>query len=286
MRILCWSRTDTGRKRDHNEDNFLVDEEYGLYAVADGMGGHQGGEHASRLALETVREALVEADGDFESMVKNTIEAHTTDVELDTVDESVGLVAKPSSSTNMKNLEAMPSATAFMALCARRASTAVFFAALDEPQLRGMGTTLTAMLYHDGKMHLCHAGDSRAYLFRDGKIQQLTDDHSWINEQVKIGAMTEDEAQSSQYRHIITRSVGFERDVEADAQGIAVEAGDCFVLCSDGMSNYIPNEELGDLIGKTWYRLLPEALVNLANERGGDDNITVVVVYAANDASA
>jgi protein phosphatase len=100
---------------------------------------------------------------------------------------------------------------------------------------------------------------------------------------VRSGNMTEAEAKESKFRHVITRSVGFERDVDVDSRGIAVEAGDCFLLCSDGMSNYVDNSELERILASTWYRRAPQALIDLANQRGGDDNITVVVVMTAND---
>jgi serine/threonine protein phosphatase PrpC len=180
----------------------------------------------------------------------------------------------------------VPPACRIMRAAVREAGHAIFDTALDDPRLRGMGTTLTAMLFDDGRMHLVHAGDSRGFLFRDGVLEQLTEDHSWIWEQVKAGAMTLEEARESKFRHIITRSVGFERDVDVDGVGVTVRAGDCFLLCSDGMSNYVTHEELARVLGSRWYRRAPEALIDMANERGGDDNITVVVVAIANDAGA
>ena len=131
-------------------------------------------------------------------------------------------------------------------------------------------------------MHMVHAGDSRAYLFRDGRIRQLTDDHSWTAEQVRRGLMTEEEAEDSQFKHVITRSIGYERDVDVDSSGVVVQAGDCFLLCSDGLTNFVGKEELREIMNRSWFRSLPQTLVDLANARGGDDNITVVVVYAAN----
>jgi len=291
MKILAWGKTDTGRKRDHNEDNYLVDDGLKLFAVADGMGGHQGGETASRIALEVLADQ-VKAAGDFSEIesgrggnISKTQPIRTgtfTDVLDDTTDDVPGgtdaTVPQPS--------EPFCAAAAVMAHAAQAASFAIFDAALADSELRGMGTTLTALLYHAGRIHLVHAGDSRAFLFRDGKLEQLTEDHSWIAEQVKAGAMTEQEAKESKFRHIITRSVGFERDVDLDARKVPVEAGDCYLLCSDGMSNYVENDELERILAKTWYRRAPQALIDLANERGGDDNITVVLVYVANDASA
>jgi protein phosphatase len=294
LKLLAWSRTDTGRKRDHNEDNFVVVSELELFAVADGMGGHQGGEHASRLALEVFSREVGAAQGDFEAArirIRQQDKFRTVELHIDpkTGEPLPGPGAESDDDDDDDDDDSddgeidRSAASAIMSAAARKASSAVFAAALDDPELRGMGTTMTAMLHHRGKMHLCHAGDSRCYLLRDGKIQQLTEDHSWIQEQIKLGVMSEAEAKTSQFRHIITRSVGFERDVEVDCTGIAVEAGDCFLLCSDGMSNYVDGEELGEVMARTWYRRLPETLINMANDRGGDDNITVIVIYAAND---
>jgi serine/threonine protein phosphatase PrpC len=164
----------------------------------------------------------------------------------------------------------------------RRASSGIYEASFHKPELRGMGTTLTAVLMHSGKAHLVHAGDSRCYMFRDGQLRQLTEDHSWIAEQMKNGSMSEAEAKQSKFRHVITKSIGFERDIDADLKSVPVSAGDCFLLCSDGMSNYVEHGELERIVAMTWYRRLPEKLIELANDRGGDDNITVVVGLVAN----
>jgi protein phosphatase len=164
----------------------------------------------------------------------------------------------------------------------RRASSAIFEAAWNKPELRGMGTTLTALLVHGGRAHVVHAGDSRCYMFRDGQLKQLTEDHSWIAEQLRSGTISEAEARNSKFRHVITKSIGFEREIEADLKSVPVSAGDCFLLCSDGMSNYVEHGELERIVAMTWYRRLPETLIELANNRGGDDNITVVVGLVAN----
>jgi protein phosphatase len=297
MKLVAWGKTDTGRKRDHNEDNYLADFALGLFAVADGMGGHQGGHIASRLALEVLRREIVDSNGDFGAAASRLEDrdARTTQPiqvmdELTTLD-MIGQAETPpvdvdtDGPTDPSVENRFPPATQVMKQAAREAGHAVFDAALEDTSLRGMGTTLTAMLFHDGRMHVVHAGDSRAFLFRDNQLEQLTEDHSWIAEQVKAGTMSEEEAKESKFRHIITRSVGFERDVEVDCSGVAVEAGDCFILCSDGVTNYVDNLELERLLTTTWYRRIPQLLIDLANERGGDDNITVVVVYAGNDRS-
>src|SRR6185312_10922128 len=147
----------------------------------------------------------------------------------------------------------------------------------------GMGTTLTALLFTDGYVHLSHVGDSRAYLYRDGRARQLTEDHSWIQEQVRAGLISPEEAKESRFRNIITRSVGFEPSVEPDLAGIAVQAGDCYVLCSDGLSNYLTLDELGQVLTGHFYRDAAGVFVDLANQRGGDDNVTCLVVYAGNE---
>jgi protein phosphatase len=315
MRLVSWSKTDTGKKRDHNEDSFLADDGLRLYAVADGMGGHQGGGHASKLALEVLRREVEVTGGDFAAAAaalvgsaprvgRNTDQLPAID-DADTVQEQIGdddtldgsEIETPSTpragagpgTQRVGEEETQPSpvtlspAEIVMARAAKRAGEEIYDTAQTQPELQGMGTTLSALVYDRGHMHYAHAGDSRAYLFRDGKLRQLTEDHSWIWEQIKSGAMTEAEARTSKFRHIITRSVGFERELEVDTGGIAVQAGDCFLLCSDGMSNYIENEELERILDTTWFRRTPQFLIDIANDRGGDDNITVVIVFVAND---
>ncbi len=252
MRILCWAQTDVGKKRDHNEDSFLVAAEVGLYVVADGMGGHAGGDQASQLAVSVLHEAVQQA----------------------------GLTDRPDH-TALGAEE--PAALTVLREGSRNAGEIIFDLAQQHPHLAGMGTTLTALLFHSGRMHLAHVGDSRAFLFRDGRIEQLSDDHSWINEQVKAGLISDEEARHSKFKHIITRSVGFERQVTVDVMSLPVLMGDCFVLCSDGLSNYLDNDELGRLLTTNYFAGIPPLLVELANERGGDDNITVLLVYVAND---
>jgi serine/threonine protein phosphatase PrpC len=298
MRLWAWGQSDPGRKRERNEDAYLVDPEVGVMAVADGMGGHQGGATASRMAVEYLGRELNDARGDFSRALEDQIKASMrTTEEMPIIDPST-MDAQP---TSPKALAAMGSiepavrgedptlpaltfspALELMRGVVRRASSAIFEAAWAKPELRGMGTTLTAALVHGGRAHLVHAGDSRCYMFRDGQLRQLTDDHSWIAEQLRSGQISEAEAKSSKFRHVITKSIGFEREIEADMKSVPVSAGDCFLLCSDGMSNYVEHGELERIVAMTWYRRLPETLIELANSRGGDDNITVVVGLVAN----
>jgi serine/threonine protein phosphatase PrpC len=300
MRLWAWGQSDPGRKRERNEDSYLVDPETGVMAVADGMGGHQGGATASRMAVEYLGRALAGVRGDFDAALLEQVQGELqggmrTTEEMPIVNgladpstppagtRPMGVKARGSDPTLPPGMVAAFSpALEVMRGVVKRASSAIFEASWAKPELRGMGTTLTAMLIHGGRANVVHAGDSRCYVFRDGQLRQLTEDHSWIAEQLRAGSISEAEAKSSKFRHVITKSIGFERDIEADTKSVPVSAGDCFLLCSDGMTNYVEHGELERIVAMTWYRRLPSALVELANSRGGDDNITVVVGLVAN----
>ena len=247
MKPRGWAVTDVGRKREHNEDSFLCSDDLQLYAVADGMGGHLGGERASRMAAEILEREMTARLGDRPRAEM------TGDAMAQALSESTGAASK-----------------------------AIFDSAQGEPNYAGMGTTLTGLCFHGASVTLCHVGDSRVYLFRDGRARQLTEDHSWVQEQVRAGLVSADDVLVSRFRNIITRSVGFEPVVSPDILTLLVEAGDCFLLCSDGLCNYVSPEELGLVLSDHFYGEAGAALVNVANERGGDDNITCVIVYVAN----
>jgi serine/threonine protein phosphatase PrpC len=283
MKLWAWGQSDPGRKRERNEDSYLVDPETGVLAVADGMGGHQGGATASRMAVEQLAKELADARGDFDAALAAQRFGNVRNTEeMPAFEESTGDVVKTEEFTPGATQVVFSPALELMRGVVRRASGAIFEHAWQKPELRGMGTTLTAILVHGGKAHLVHAGDSRCYMFRDGQLRQISDDHSWIAEQLKAGSITIEEAKASKFRHVITKSIGFERDTDADIKSVPVSPGDCFLLCSDGMSNYVEHGELERIIAMTWYRKLPETLIALANDRGGDDNITVVVGLVSN----
>ena len=241
-------KTDVGLRRQHNEDSFLVNPDLGLYVVCDGMGGHAGGETASRLAVLTVEKELLSArlreDNPFSGKVP--------------------LEDSPLAGALRESIEA--------------ACATVFQKSREVAQLQGMGTTCIALLMKDEQAIIGHVGDSRAYLVRQGQAYQLTEDHSLVNEQVRAGLLTPEEAKRSKLKNVITRSVGFEEDVLVDLLGLATEAGDKFLLCSDGLSNLVTIDEIREALLKDPLEEVPAKLVDLANQRGGDDNSTVIVV--------
>jgi serine/threonine protein phosphatase PrpC len=244
--------TDVGRKRDHNEDSFLIDDELQLYVVADGMGGHAGGGTASRIAVETIDKRMRA----LRTGAPPTPEA--TNLQDSTVPETIRSAVE-------------------------QACLAIFEKAQEDPELSGMGTTVISLLLDEAHAFFAHVGDSRAYLVRGELIQQISEDHSLVNEQIKAGMITPEEARHSRYRNIITRSVGFEEEVQVDVMGLLAESGDTFILCSDGLANMLEDPEILETVRTQPLADIPGKLIEMANERGGDDNITVVAVRVEPD---
>ena len=238
MKFAEGHRTDVGRGRPENEDNLLVDREHGLYAVADGMGGHRAGEVASLTAIQTLKEAYLGGQR---------------------LDEAV--VA---------------------------ANAAVFAKGGDDPALRGMGTTMTAIaLQNDSTALFGHVGDSRAYLMRDGTVTQVTDDHSLVEQLVREGRLTPEEAQHHPQRAVITRALGIDAQVEVDTYRVDLKAGDRLLICSDGLTNMLSNDTIGQTLRRhADPQQAADTLVDMANQAGGDDNITVVILDALSDGGA
>jgi len=247
MRITSCGMTDVGMKRTNNEDNYLVNDELNLFVCCDGMGGHVGGEYASAIAVNTVEEVLASIESDPDALSP----------------EADGPVER----TREKLRYAI-----------RLAGKRIFEKASAEPEYKGMGTTALALLLDQGNFYIAHVGDSRGYLLREGRIEQLTEDHSLVYQKVKEGVLTPEEAKTHKLRNIITRSLGYMEEVEVDIQVRAIRRGDKFLLCSDGLSNHVSTAEMGELLHRNSPQQTARQLVQLACDRGGDDNITVVAV--------
>ena len=228
MRIATGVSTDIGRVREGNEDSYLV--EPPLFAVADGMGGHRGGEVASQLALETVERLFLEGRG--------------------TLSEQI-----------------------------REANRAVFSRSSEDRKVTGMGTTLTATMIDEGVAHVAHVGDSRAYLLRAGAFRQLTEDHTLVGRMVRAGEITPAEADVHPHRNVVTRALGQEADLEVDEVDLGLLDGDRLLLCSDGLTNMVAEEQIQAILTSTADpQEAADRLVRAANRAGGLDNITVLVL--------
>ena len=243
MKTTSFGLTDVGRRRASNEDDFLVEPERGVFAVADGMGGHAAGEVASRLAIES-------------------LDAYFRDR---TISPSDALGAA----------EGLRSAII-------AANRAIWDAILGHEERRGMGTTLAVVLVLADRIVVGHVGDSRVYLFRDNRLARLTSDHSWVNEQVRMGFLTDEAAQRHPMRNIVTRALGSREDVAVDVALESFRTDDVILLCSDGLNTMVPDEEIRDVLER--HVDDPQAacrsLVEEANRRGGEDNVTVIVLAA------
>ncbi len=242
MRLNVTAKTDVGVKRDHNEDFFVCDEELGLYIVCDGMGGHAAGEVASRLAAETIV-GVVRANA-----------------------------AELAASGDRRHVlgEIMQKAV-------DTANTAVHDLGKSKTKHRGAGTTCTALLVRFDTAVMAHVGDSRLYVSRGGALSQISNDHTFVAEALRRGILSEAEAKNHQASHLLTRAVGPQARVQVDTLVFDLLPGDTLLLCSDGLHNYVrTSEELVAVLARPLADAA-KALVDFANERGGEDNITVVL---------
>jgi serine/threonine protein phosphatase PrpC len=241
MRLASIGATDVGRKRVHNEDSFLVMPESGLFCVADGLGGHASGEVASRMAVEELAAYFWATDPDPADR------AHE-----DRVAEAI-----------------------------RIANRSILARARSEPDLSGMGTTLVAGYFtEDGPLVVGHVGDSRAYLFRDGELRRLTEDHSLLQDFIRQSSPSAAEIDAFPHKNVIVRAVGMRDDVAADLSRVDVRERDVLLLCSDGLFGMLPDEQMAEILREEGGEILRanQLLVDAANEAGGSDNVTSVLV--------
>ena len=248
--ITFFAATDVGRVRDHNEDNYLVDKKLSLFVVADGMGGHAAGEVASALAVRVIHEELKKERELIESHGKGTSGRGSTREILALLEHAV-----------------------------QRSCARIHEEAKADANKRGMGTTLSALLICGSHGFIAHVGDSRIYLLRNGRIQQVTEDHTVYNELIKRGKLTKDQIEKVAQKNAITRAVGVYERVEVDTLNIEVLPGDQFLLASDGLHGYIAHTaELEPYLGDEDGDKAAKDLIELANKKGGKDNITAVLV--------
>ncbi len=248
MKFGVGKLTDIGRKRSQNQDNIASCPDLALFVVADGMGGHRGGEIASAMVV-------------------------------DLVPLSIRTSVQREANWNPKKI---------ITEAIEKASRSIFERSIKEPALQGMGTTTVAMLFKDGKLTIGHVGDSRCYYFKKDAVWQLTRDHSLVQEKLRAGLIARDAIKTDRMKNVITRSVGFESSVLVEIYEMEARKGDLFMLCSDGLSGMLEDPDILEIV----HNLLGEGaaaddgshqravdqLVSAANARGGDDNISVILV--------
>ena len=244
--------TDVGKVRDHNEDTIGAQPDIGLWVLADGMGGYNAGEVASGIAVKTILDMVTEAckrekRGDIES--------------------STGYMRQ----------------TIVLRDAIHRANKVINQTAQSQPQCEGMGTTLVASLFYDNRVSIAHVGDSRMYRLRGNRFEQITMDHSLLQELVDRGFYSQEEAQRSTNRNYVTRALGVEANVEVEVQEIEVQKGDYFLMCSDGLPDMVEDEDFHLTISTfaNDVRTVGEQLIKLTNDNGGRDNVSVILVRVA-----
>ncbi len=248
MDINVATHTDVGRVRTNNEDYFFADQDLGLYIVCDGMGGHSAGEVASKMSCEIIQREISKAQKQREKFLSS---------------------GKPADiKTLSKTVEA----------AIHTACKEVFKKAGKTPELAGMGTTCTVVLLAGhGKGVMGHVGDSRLYVYRNGTVHQLSEDHTYVNELVKRGALTKEQARTHPQGNVLSRALGVQPTVPVDTMIFDIDAGDTYLLCSDGLYNYFPDStELVPYLQQPDLQAAIESCINQALERGGHDNVTVV----------
>jgi len=244
--------SDVGMKREGNEDSFSVEDSLGLYIVADGMGGHLAGEVASQIAVDMLNEAF-----------RKWVEEEASEEEIFGESDST------------LSLEGN-----YLLGGIRLANRVVYEMALEQKQYHGMGTTIVVLLVTPTMIIAANVGDSRLYLLRDGELERLSRDHSIVAEQVEMGMMTEEEAENSSMKHVLTRNLGSSEDVEPDIFELEPSNNDCFILCSDGLTDLVSDEEILDMTLNTdGPEDLCRDLIGKVLKRGAHDNTTIISVF-------
>ncbi len=252
LRVSACGCSDAGRVRSHNEDCYEVDAEHELYVVADGMGGHSHGEVAARMAVDTIRafvERSEEPDETWPFAYDSRLGRHAN----------------------------------ILKTAVQLAHDQVLSAIRLDGTLYGMGTTVVGCLVRHGEAALAHVGDSRAYRLRGGRLDLLTQDHTWVNEQVVAGFLSEEQARDHPLKNVVTRALGGDSEVSVDVTELTLEPGDAILLCSDGLTTMLDDREIEAYLVETVNEGLDgacETLVGEANARGGYDNVTVVLLKA------
>src|SRR5580698_2517258 len=248
LRIEVAGETNVGMKRTHNEDNFSIMEESGLYIVADGMGGHASGEIASKMAVDAMREFFAATTNDPE---------RTWPYKMD----------------RSKGYEENRLITGI-----KLANLRIYESAQRDPRQRGMGTTIVTMFAVEDGVYIAHVGDSRIYRMRDAKIEQLTEDHSLLNDYIKMKRLTPEEIANFPHKNVIVRALGMKDTVKVDTRFEQPRAGDMYILCSDGLSGPVNDDEILQTCGTNDdLKSAAAKLIERANANGGPDNITVVL---------
>ncbi len=253
MQVRFWAATHQGRTREQNEDNFLVDKKLNLFIVADGMGGHAAGEVASSTAVREVRRVLADHRAVVEDFGEN------------------------------ESAEGRQALLKLISDAIRHACARIFELGQASAERRGMGTTLCLLMVVGRRGFLGHVGDSRIYMLRAGKVEQLTEDHSLVNEMIRRGRLRPGDVFDSPYKNALTRAVGVYETVEVDTFDFDILPGDNFLLCSDGLSCYLDDEVTRRYLSLESVKDIPDRFIDFANESGGKDNITSVVVRVVSD---
>jgi serine/threonine protein phosphatase PrpC len=242
-------KTDAGMVREHNEDCFTILPESGIAILADGMGGHLAGEVASAMAIDRVKQSLLNAFADARTAKSGGVH--------DTSFESTALVK-----------------------AILDANSAIHAASMSRPEQAGMGTTIVATIFHDHTLTVAHVGDSRLYRYRRGMLSQVTEDHSMVQELLRRGLMTPEEARTSLNRNLVTRALGIDPLVEVDVVQQAFEDGDVYLLCSDGLNDVLLDEEIAAILAQhpDNQESAIQQMIAEVNARGGPDNVSIVLI--------